>query len=72
MKKRIREMAGRIWKTLAEQEHASVSRLPQLLKENGEIVYQALGWLLKEGKVDFHKKGGENLRIAQSRGARNI
>ena len=59
MKKIIGEMAGRVWKTLGEQEDVSVSRLPQILKEKGEIVYQALGWLAKEGKVDFHKKAGK-------------
>ena len=52
-------MAGRVWKTLGEKEEVAVSRLPQVLKEKGEIVYQALGWLAKEGKVDFHKKEGK-------------
>jgi Winged helix-turn-helix domain (DUF2582) len=58
MKTKIGEMAGRVWKTLGEKEEVVVSRLPQILKEKGEIVYQALGWLVKEGKVDFHKKEG--------------
>jgi hypothetical protein len=58
MKTKIGEMAGRVWKTLGEKEEVVVSRLPQILKEKGEIVYQALGWLAKEGKVDFHKKEG--------------
>jgi hypothetical protein len=59
MKTRIGEMAGRVWKTLGEKEEVVVSKLPQILKEKGEIVYQALGWLAKEGKVDFHKKEGK-------------
>jgi hypothetical protein len=59
MKKIIGEMAGRVWKTLGEKEELVVSKLPQILKEKGEIVYQALGWLAKEGKVDFHKKEGK-------------
>jgi hypothetical protein len=58
MKTKIGEMAGKVWKTLGEKEEVVVSRLPQTLKEKGEIVYQALGWLAKEGKVDFHKKEG--------------
>jgi len=37
----------------------AVSRLPQVLKEKGEIVYQALGWLVREGKIDFHRKEGK-------------
>ena len=59
MKTKIGEMAGRVWKTLGEKEEVTVSKLPQILKEKGEIVFQALGWLAKEGKVDFHKKGGK-------------
>ena len=59
MKTKIGEMAGRVWKVLGEKEAVAVSRLPQVLKEKGEIVYQALGWLAKEGKVDFHKKEGK-------------
>lgn len=58
MKTTIGEMAGRVWKTLGEKEEVNVSRLPKLLKEKGEIVYQALGWLAKEDKVEFHKKKG--------------
>ena len=59
MKTRIGEMAGKVWKTLGEKEEVVVSKLLQILKEKGEIVYQALGWLAKEGKVDFHKKEGK-------------
>ena len=59
MKTKIGEMAGKLWKTLGEKEEVAVSRLPQVLKERGEIIYQALGWLAKEGKVDFHKKEGK-------------
>ncbi len=59
MKTKIGEMAGRVWKALGEREEIAVSRLPQILKEKGEIVYQALGWLAREGKIDFHKKEGK-------------
>ena len=59
MKKIIGEMAGRVWKTLGEKEGVPVSRLPQILKEKGEIVYQALGWLTREDKKVFHKKEGK-------------
>jgi hypothetical protein len=59
MKTKIGEMAGRVWKTLGEKEEVAVSRLPQILKEKGEIVYQALGWLAREGKIDSHRKEGK-------------
>ena len=56
MKTKIGEMAGRVWKVLGEKEAVAVSRLPQVLKEKGEIVYQGLGWLAKEDKIEFRKK----------------
>jgi hypothetical protein len=59
VKTKIGETAGRVWKFLGEKEAVAVSRLPQLLKEKGEIVYQGLGWLAKEDKVEFHKKEGK-------------
>jgi Fe2+ or Zn2+ uptake regulation protein len=59
MKTKIGEMAGKVWNVLGEKEAVAVSKLPQILKEKGEIVYQALGWLAREGKVDFHKKEGK-------------
>jgi hypothetical protein len=51
MKNKIGEIAGKIWKTLGEKEDVEILRLPQILKEKGEIVYQALGWLAREEKI---------------------
>ena len=59
MKTKNGQMAARVRKTLGEKEEVTVSKLPQILKEKGEIVFQALGWLAKEGKLDFHKKEGK-------------
>lgn len=61
MKTKIGEVAGRVWKTLGEREEVAISRLPQILKEKGEMVYQALGWLAREGKIDFRRKEGKIL-----------
>jgi len=58
MRTKIGEMAGKVWKVLGEKEVA-VSTLPQILKEKGEIVYQALGWLAREDKIDFRSKEGK-------------
>jgi hypothetical protein len=49
-------MAARVWKTLGEKEDVEISKLPQILKEKGEIVYQALGWLAREDKINYHSK----------------
>jgi len=47
MKNKIGEIAGKIWEILGKKEDVEILRLPQILKEKGEIVYQALGWLEK-------------------------
>ena len=56
MKNKIGEMAAKVWKTLGEKENVELSRLPQILREKGEIVYQALGWLAREDKINYHTK----------------
>jgi len=59
MKDKIGEIAGKIWKILGEKEDIKILRLPHILKEKGEIVYQALGWLARENKINYHSKGGK-------------
>ena len=59
MKEIIGEMAGRVWKTLGKKGRVEISKLPQILKEKGDIVYQGLGWLAREEKIFFHKKEGK-------------
>jgi hypothetical protein len=57
MKRQIGDTAGRIWHTLKENDNVSVSRLPRILAERDVVVYQALGWLARENKVQYHTKG---------------
>ncbi len=71
MKKKIGEMAGRVWELLGEKEGVDISKLPQILKDKGEIVYQALGWLAREDKIDFHKKEGKTF-VSLSHGESEI
>ena len=59
MRTKIGEMAGKVWNVLGEKESVSVSTLTQILKEKGEIVYQAPGWLAREDKIDFRSKEGK-------------
>ena len=44
LKDRIGEIAGKIWTVLGEEQNVNISLPSKLLKEEGEIVYQALGW----------------------------
>jgi hypothetical protein len=56
MKDRIGEIAGKIWTILGEKQNVDISKLPKILKEKGETVYQALGWLAREDKIKYHTK----------------
>ena len=57
MKEIIGVMAGKIWLLLGEKGETSILQLTQLLKEDSAIVYQALGWLAREGKIESVMKG---------------
>lgn len=59
MKTKIGEIAGKVWKTLGEREHVNLLRLPMILQEKEEIVYQALGWLAREDKINYITKEGK-------------
>jgi Mn-dependent DtxR family transcriptional regulator len=54
MQEKIGEVAGRIWKLLEEKDKVSISQIPKSLKETDAITYQALGWLAREGKIEYH------------------
>jgi hypothetical protein len=58
MRTKIGKMSGKVWKVLDEKEVAD-STLPHIPKEKGEVVYQALGWLAREDKIDFRNKEGK-------------
>lgn len=59
MKNKIGEMAAKVWKALGEKEDVELLRLPQILEGKGEVVYQALGWLAREDKINYHQKRGK-------------
>jgi len=61
MKERIGKTAGEIWTFLRQTNEVAISRLPRVLKEKTAVVYQALGWLAREGKVEYRTEGKRTL-----------
>ena len=57
MEEKIGETAGNIWKLLGKKGEMSVSQVSKALKETDAVVYQGLGWLAREGKLRYRKKG---------------
>lgn len=56
MKDKIGETAGGIWKILKKKGEVNVAQLPRLLNEKSAVVYQGLGWLAREDKVEYQTK----------------
>ena len=59
MKDQIIEAAGKTWKTLGEQGEANIDQLSKIINEKEPIVYQALGWLAREDKINYTSKNNK-------------
>ncbi len=57
LKENIGNISGKIWDLLQEKDELAITRIPRLLKEKSAMVYQGLGWLAREDKVTYRKKG---------------
>jgi len=49
--------AGKIWHFLHEKGGSTVSRLKKEVGAPPDLVMLGLGWLAREGKVEFRQKG---------------
>ncbi len=57
MTERIGATAGKVWQALREQEEADIRQLPRIVSEKPVVVNQALGWLAREGKLEYREQG---------------
>ncbi len=53
MKDKVIETAGKTWRFLGQNGQTNLSQLPKVLKEKEPIVFQALGWLAREDKINY-------------------
>jgi hypothetical protein len=53
----IGEMAGKIWRHLAQNGEVSLGDLPKGVQADTINVHLALGWLSREDKLVFERKG---------------
>jgi hypothetical protein len=66
MTERIGTTAGKVWQVLRKQEEADIRQLPRIIEEKPVIVNQALGWLAREGKLEYREQG-DRLFVALNR-----
>jgi hypothetical protein len=59
MRESIELCAGRVRESLARFPAINIMRLSELLGERSVIVYQALGWLAREGKIRYEQRGNQ-------------
>lgn len=52
-------VSGRIWNYLNECGKTSIIKLKLDLSCTGTVIHLALGWLLKEDKIEFSKEAGQ-------------
>jgi len=57
MKETIGTSAGKIWRILNKSDEVAIPKLPKMLKESDTTTYQALGWLAREGKIEYRSEG---------------
>ena len=53
MKEKVIEAAGKTWRFLGQNGQTSVTQLAKSMHEKDELVFQALGWLAREDKIDY-------------------
>ena len=56
MLENIGSVAGAIWHYLKENSEATVTKLTRELGETERTILMAIGWLAREGKLDFEKR----------------
>jgi len=65
MKHNIGVNAGIIWHLLLEKGTLTIEKLEKLIEFERHELMMALGWLMRENKIDFHHHG-ENLHVRLS------
>lgn len=54
---KIGEVAGKVWKFLEKEGKSSITGVNDAVAEPRSRVNMALGWLAREGKVNFQSEG---------------
>ena len=58
MQEKIGSAAGQIWKVLSVMKNpVNITDIPKKTKLSSQLAYQGLGWLAREGKVQYQQKG---------------
>ena len=53
----IGESAGKVWQYLSEHPGSTPEHIGKALKLKESLLYSAIGWLSREGKLSFEEHG---------------
>ena len=56
MLENIGSIAGAIWHYLEDNDEATITKLTREIGENERTVIMGVGWLAREGKLDFEQR----------------
>lgn len=56
MLENIGSVAGTIWHYLEDNDEATVTKLTREIGENERTILMGVGWLAREGKLDFEQR----------------
>jgi hypothetical protein len=59
----IGETAGKVWHVLSADGAQSLTKVKKSVKGPPELVFAAVGWLAREGKLEF-ASSGRSLKVA--------
>lgn len=59
MAESVRECTERVLALLASRPRVNVLSVAEQLSERSTIVYQAIGWLLRDGRVRYEQDGNQ-------------
>ena len=58
MQEKVGSAAGQIWKVLSSAKSpVNITDIPKKTKLSSQLAYQGLGWLAREGKLEYQQKG---------------
>lgn len=60
----IGSAAGKVWHFLNDNGPATLAKLAKELKEPRETVLQGIGWLAREGKIEYQNGKGKTKKLS--------
>jgi hypothetical protein len=68
VEEQIAECAERVLAVLMKIGQANILQLSEHLPDRSTLIYQAIGWLAREGRIRYERHGNQTYILPRSRG----